>query len=187
MADIDVTGVIEAIKDKAFGFGLHTHDERHFVETRSMRQTWEVCMHHASGCANSIDLTMSLEIEPRTMISFADEVASLSKGNKPPDDYLLALVFTWMSPPLSDRPDMLGLHNDFAHYRHDGILLEISTTSTYEGLFSEPQHTVVFTKRSSISLAAIYTGKGISGVEAQIEEVSRISEQINQQIVPLLY
>ena len=42
MAVLDVAGFVTEIKDHAVDHGFHVHDERHFVETYSLRQAWEV-------------------------------------------------------------------------------------------------------------------------------------------------
>ena len=45
MAVVDVAGFIADLKDHAAEHGFHVHDERHFVETYSMRQAFEVDLH----------------------------------------------------------------------------------------------------------------------------------------------
>src|SRR5207248_1510760 len=50
MAVIDVAGYVAELKEHAVDHGFHVHDERHFVETYSLRQAWEVDLHPAEGC-----------------------------------------------------------------------------------------------------------------------------------------
>jgi hypothetical protein len=50
MAAIDVAGFVADLKDHAVTHGFHVHDERHFVETYSLRQAWEVDLHPEDGC-----------------------------------------------------------------------------------------------------------------------------------------
>jgi hypothetical protein len=45
VAAIDVAGFVSELKDHAIDHGFHVHDERHFVETYSLRQAWEVDLH----------------------------------------------------------------------------------------------------------------------------------------------
>ena len=45
VAVIDVAGFVADLKDHAVDHGFHVHDERHFVETYSLRQAWEVDLH----------------------------------------------------------------------------------------------------------------------------------------------
>jgi len=42
VAVIDVAGFVAEQKEHAIAHGFHVHDERHFVETYSLRQAWEV-------------------------------------------------------------------------------------------------------------------------------------------------
>ena len=45
MAVVDIAGFVADLKDHAAEHGFHVHDERHFVETYSMRQAFEVDLH----------------------------------------------------------------------------------------------------------------------------------------------
>ena len=50
MAVVDIATFVADLKDLAADHGFHVHDERHFVETYSMRQAWEVDLHPAHAC-----------------------------------------------------------------------------------------------------------------------------------------
>ena len=75
MAAIDVAGYVTELKDHAVDHGFHVHDERHFVETYSLRQVWEVDLHPEEGCNGPLDLHLTLEVEPRILLAFEDVVA----------------------------------------------------------------------------------------------------------------
>ena len=68
MAVIDVAGFVADLKDHAVEHRFHVHDERHFVESYSLRQTWEVDLHPEEGCEGPVDLYLSLEIDPRVLL-----------------------------------------------------------------------------------------------------------------------
>ena len=74
VAVIDVAGFIADLKSHAIDHGFHVHDERHFVETYSLRQLWEVDLHPEEACNGPIDLHLSLEVDPRALLGFEDEV-----------------------------------------------------------------------------------------------------------------
>mgnify|MGYP003342025118 CR=1 FL=1 len=74
MAAIDVPGFIADLKDHAVTHGFHVHDERHFVETYSLRQAWEVDLHPEDGCGGPVDLHMELDVDPRMLLAFEDAV-----------------------------------------------------------------------------------------------------------------
>jgi len=74
VAVIDLAGFIADLKDHAVDHGFHVHDERHFVETYSLRQAWEVDLHPEDACGGPLDLHLALEIDPRVLLSFEDLV-----------------------------------------------------------------------------------------------------------------
>ena len=92
MAVIDVPGyVAELEKDHAVDHGFHVHDERHFVETYSLRQFWEVDLHPEEGCGGPIDLHIALEVDPRTLLDFEDAIVALPEDVEPPDKWSFPL------------------------------------------------------------------------------------------------
>ena len=86
MAVIDVAGFVADLKDHAVEHGFHVHDERHFVESYSLRQNWEVDLHPEEGCEGPVDLYLSLEIDPRVLLGFEDAVIERADDEDPPDD-----------------------------------------------------------------------------------------------------
>ena len=114
VAVIDVAGYVAELKDHAVDHGFHVHDERHFVETYSLRQAWEVDLHPEEGCNGPLDLHLALEVDPRVLLAFEDEVVDLPDGEDPKDEYHFPLTFTWALPPLPHGPDLLRLAIDLA-------------------------------------------------------------------------
>ena len=114
MAVIDVAGFVADLKDHAVEHGFHVHDERHFVESYSLRQTWEVDLHPEEGCEGPVDLYLSLEIDPRVLLGFEDAVIERADDEDPPDEFHFPLNFTWALPPLPHGPDLLVLATELA-------------------------------------------------------------------------
>ena len=114
MAVIDVAGYVAELKDHAVDHKFHVHDERHFVETYSLRQFWEVDLHPEDGCGGPIDLHLALEVEPRVLLDFEDAVVALPEDEDPPDKWFFPLTFNWGVPPLPKGPDLLRLAIDLA-------------------------------------------------------------------------
>ena len=112
MAVIDVAGFVADLKDHAVDHGFHVHDERHFVETYSMRQAWEVDLHPETACGGPLDLHLALEVDPRILFAFEDEVLALPDEDAEPLLHLPTPALSlkelrmqlkqWKQPP-SDR------------------------------------------------------------------------------------
>ena len=83
VAVIDVAGFVADLKDHAVEHGFHVHDERHFVESYSLRQNWEVDLHPEEGCEGPLDLYLSLEIDPRVLLGFEDAVIARDDDRGP--------------------------------------------------------------------------------------------------------
>jgi len=131
VAVIDVAGYVADLKDHSVDHGFHVHDERHFVETYSLRQVWEVELHPEDGCGGAVDLHLALEVDPRTLLSFEDAVFGLPEDEEPPDDFHFPLTFTWALPPLPHGPDLLRLAIDLAGVGGIELPLEVSAIDSY--------------------------------------------------------
>ena len=114
MAIIDIPGFVADIKEHATEHQFHIHDERHFVETYSMNQAWEVDLHPEHACGGPLDLRLSIDLDPRVALAFEDRVLSLPEDAEPDTGFTIPLVFTWALPPLTDAPDLLVLATDLA-------------------------------------------------------------------------
>ena len=75
-----MAGFVADIKSQAIDSGFHVHDERHFVETYSLRQLWEVDLHPEEACSGPIDLHLSLDVDPRALLGFEDEVLKMERA-----------------------------------------------------------------------------------------------------------
>ena len=100
MAVIDVPGFVADLKEHAVDHGFHVHDERHFVETYSLHQAWEVDLHPEEACDGPIDLHLELRVDPRVLLAFEDTVHQLPEpDDEPPDEFDFPLKFAWRLPP----------------------------------------------------------------------------------------
>ena len=131
MAVIDVAGYVAELKDHAVDHGFHVHDERHFVETYSLRQAWEVDLHPEEGCGGPLDLHLALEVEPRVLLAFEDLVVNLPDDDDPPDEFHFPLTFTWALPPLPNGPDLLLLATELAGVGGPDLPLEVSAIDSF--------------------------------------------------------
>ncbi len=160
MAVIDIAGFVSDLKSHAVDHGFHVHDERHFVETYSLRQLWEVDLHPEEACTGPIDLHVSLEIDPRTLLSFEDVVLAMDDpDDEPQGDFSFPLVFTWAFPPLTNPPDLLVLATEVAGLGGLELPLEISAIDSYQQVTDAPERSLSVIGRVQISLANVYQGE----------------------------
>ena len=159
MAVIDVAGYVADLKDHSDHHGFHVHDERHFVETYSLRQTWEVDLHPEEGCGGPLDLHLALEVDPRTLLSFEDAVVDLPEDAEPPDEYHFPLTFTWGLPPLPHGPDLLRLAIDLAGVGGIDLPLEVSAIDSFASATDAPERRLSIVARYPVSLARVLGGE----------------------------
>jgi hypothetical protein len=159
VAVIDIAGFVSDLKSHAVDHGFHVHDERHFVETYSLRQLWEVDLHPEEACTGPIDLHVSLEIDPRTLLSFEDVVLAMDDpDDEPQGDFTFPLVFTWAFPPLTNPPDLLVLATEVAGLGGIDLPLEISAIDSFQKVTDAPERSLSVIGRVPISLAMVYRG-----------------------------
>jgi hypothetical protein len=159
MAAIDLAGFISDLKDHAVDHGFHVHDERHFVETYSLRQAWEVDLHPEEACGGPLDLHLSLEVDPRTLLSFEDTIIDLSDDEDPPDAFHFPLLFTWSLPPLPSGPDLLLVATELAGVGGPDLPLEVSASDSYPSATDPPERSLTIVARIQVSLSAVFSGQ----------------------------
>lgn len=159
MAVIDVAGYVTELKDHAVDHGFHVHDERHFVETYSLRQAWEVDLHPEEGCGGPLDLHLSLEVDPRVLLSFEDVVMELPEDAEPPDQFHFPLSFTWALPPLPHGPDLLRLAIDLAGIGGIDLPLEPSAIDSFASATDAPERRITIIAHQQVSLARVLAGE----------------------------
>jgi hypothetical protein len=159
VAVIDIAGYVAELKDHAVEHGFHVHDERHFVETYSLRQAWEVELHPEEGCTGPLDLHLSLEVEPRVLLAFEDQVMELPEGAEPSEELTFPVTFTWALPPLSNGPDLLRLAIDLAGIGGMELPLESSAIDSYASATDPAERRVTVVAKQEVSLARILAGE----------------------------
>jgi len=159
---VDIAGFIAALKEHAIEHGFHVHDERHFVETYSMRQNFEVDLHPEGACGEPLDLHLSLEVEPRTVLAFEDGLLALDEADEdvvPDGEYELPLFFNWGLPPLSDPPDLLILATELAGIGGTELPMEVSAIDSTAAVSDAPERRLSIVGRVDISLSDLYLGQ----------------------------
>jgi len=159
VAVIDVAGFVAEQKEHAIAHGFHVHDERHFVETYSLRQAWEVDLHPEEACGGPLDIHLALEVDPRILLSFEDLVMELEEGADPPDLHHFPLHFSWSLPPLTHSPDLLVLATDLAGVGGTDLPLEVSAIDSFASVTDAPDRSVGIVGRVEVSLSEVFVGE----------------------------
>ena len=156
MAVIDVPGFVADLKDHAADHGFHVHDERHVVETYSLRQAWEVDLHPEAACEGPLDLHLALEVDPRQLLAVEDAVLAMPEADDPPDEWSFPLLFTWTLPPLPKGPDLLVLATDLAGIGGTDLPLEVSAIDSFASVTDAAERSLSIVARVPVSLSRIY-------------------------------
>jgi hypothetical protein len=175
VAVIDVAGFVSDLKSHAVDHGFHVHDERHFVETYSVRQMWEVDLHPEEACSGPIDLHMSLEVDPRVLLGFEDVVVKLDDpDDEPPGDFQFQLIFTWTLPPLTRPPDLLVLATELAGVGGIELPIEVSAIDSFASVTDAPERSLSLVSRVPVLLADVYAvrDEGFCKILDKCREVS---------------
>jgi len=159
MAVIDVPGYVAELKEHVVDHGFHVHDERHFLETYSLRQAWEVDLHPEEACGGPLDIHLALEVDPRVLLSFEDLVMELDEGVDPPHLHHFPVNFSWSMPPLAQSPDLLVLATDLAGVGGTELPLEVSAIDSFASVTDAADRSVGIVGRVEVSLAEVFVGE----------------------------
>lgn len=171
---VDLASTITYLKDHAMEHGFHVHDERHFVETFTLRQAWEIDVHPAEACAGPLDLHISLDVEPRLLLKFEDRLAEVD--DIPEDengDYEVTFFFNWSLPPLTEPPDILVLSAELAGIGGIDLPIEVSSvesTGAFEAETDRRLSVVGKVNRSLVDL--VFTQDSLCDALDRVHDVS---------------
>ena len=130
---VDIAGFITDMKAHAVDHGFHVHAERHFIESFSLGQAWEVDLHPEEACEGPLEMLMVLEVDPRVILAFEDLMAQhhLELDEEQDRQLELPLFFKWALPPLPNPPDLLILATELAGVSGTTLPVEVSATDTF--------------------------------------------------------
>lgn len=175
---VDIAGFIADLKEHASEHGFHVHDERHFVETYSLRQSMEVDVHPEAGCGGPIDLHLALDVDPGVVLSLRERLESMTEEwEEPEDQYHLDLYFNWAVPPLQSPPDLLILATDLAGIGGTTLSIEVSAIDSYAAVTDAPEKRLMLQGKSSVSLVGVLMGR------EQLCEVLDASREVSEYLL----
>ncbi len=161
MAVIDLQGFVADLKDHVAEHGFHVHDERHFIETYTNRQTWEIDLHPDRACDGPLDMHVALEIDPRTLIGFEDEVTRVGEEGEPSSEITAPVTISFALPPLPSGPDLLVLATDLAGIGGTDLPLEVSAVDSFAAVTDAAERAIAIVARVEVILARIYLGQEV--------------------------
>jgi len=156
VAIIDIPGYVADLKDHAMDHRFHVHDERHFIETYSMRQVWEVDIHPEEGCGGPLDVNLAIELDPRTLLGFEDKILDMPEDADPPSGFSVPLLLNWSLPPLNDPPDLLVLATELAGIGGADLPLRVSAIDSTAEVTDAPERSLSLTARVELGLDAMF-------------------------------
>lgn len=161
MAVIDLQGFVADLKDHVSEHGFHVHDERHFIETYTNRQTWEVDLHPDNACSGPLDMHVSIEVDPRTLIMFEDEVNRVGEDGEPDEAIRIPFTVSFALPPLHTSPDLLILATDLAGIGGPDLPLEVTAVDGFGAVTDAPERAISIVGRVEVPMARIFMGQEV--------------------------
>jgi hypothetical protein len=156
---VDLAAFITDLKSHAVEHGFHVHDERHFIESYSLGQAWEVDLHPEEACEGPVEMLLVLEVDPRAMLGFEDRVREMGEAVDDPDGrFNLPLFFKWALPPLASPPDLLVLATDLAGIGRTDLPIEVSAIDSFAAVTDAPQRSLSLVGRVDVPLVGVYLG-----------------------------
>lgn len=157
---IDIAGFITYVKDHAIEHGFHVHDERHFIETFSLRQSFEVDLHPESACDGPLDLNLAFDVEPRVLLRMEDWVKEhedeLSASG---ESFQLPIYFNWALPTMKAPPDLVVLAAELAGIGGVDIPIEVSGVESTGALSTGSDMRLSLVGRVEMSLVDVMMGQ----------------------------
>lgn len=150
---VDLAGFITFLKEHAMEHGFHVHDERHFLETYSLRQSWEIDLHPESACNGPLDLNLAFHIEPRVLLAAED--AGVEDAELPDDEFPVPLLFNWRLPALDNPPDLVMLATELAGIGGVNVPIEVSGVDSFAPLSEKPLRELSLTGTVTIPIAKL--------------------------------
>jgi len=161
MAIIDFQGFVADLKDHVAEHGFHVHDERHYIETYTNRQAWHIDLHPDNACDGPLQTHLQIEVEPRTLLRFEDEVIRVGETGEPDPEIVVPMTIFFCLPPLTAGPDLLLLATDLAGIGGPDLPLQVSAIDTFAVISDAPERVISIESKVEVSLARVYLGQEV--------------------------
>ena len=171
---IDIAGFITYVKDHAIEHGFHVHDERHFIETFSLRQSFEVDLHPESACDGPLDLNLAFDVAPRVLLRLEDWVKVHEEEiTEASDSFELPIYFNWALPTMKLPPALVVLAAELAGIGGVDLPIEVSVVESTGALSTGADIRLSLVGRVELSLVDVMMGQEqLCGILDRCREVS---------------
>lgn len=150
---VDLAGTITYLKDHAVEHGFHVHDERHFIEAYTLRQSWEVDVHPEQACDGPLDLHMAVDVEPRLLLRLEDLLNETDGVPEDPEgEFTVSFFFNWALPPMAKTPDLLVLSAELAGLAGVDLPIEASAVESFGAFADHEERRLSLVGKLEISL-----------------------------------
>jgi len=156
---VDLAGFITYLKDHAVEHGFHVHDERHFIESYSLRQAWEVDMHPDFACDGPLDLNLAFDVEPRSLLDLEDAARDSDEVEDPEGRFNVPLLFNWSLPPLGAFPDLVMLAAELGGVGGLDLPIEVTAVDSLSPLADEPTRRLRLIGKFDVPLIDVMFGR----------------------------
>ena len=157
---IDIAGFVTYVKDHAIEHGFHVHDERHFIETFSLRQSFEVDLHPESACDGPLDLNLAFDVEPRVLLRLEDWVKEHEEDLAHAEgSFQLPIYFNWALPTMENPPDLVVLAAELAGIAGFDLPIEVSGVESTGALSTGSDTRLSIVGRVELSMVDVMMGQ----------------------------
>lgn len=157
MAVIDLSGFVSQLKDHLVEHDFHIHEEKHFIESYSLMQSWSIYLHPDDACNGPMDLKVSLSVGARELLSFEDKVSTVEDAEL--GQFPLEVNFEWKLPPIKEGVDTLVLALDLTRFGDLDFPVEVGIRHEYKTVTDQPHRHLVVRATHDFSLNQIYLGE----------------------------
>ncbi len=153
---VDLAGTITYLKDHAIEHGFHVHDERHFLETYTLRQSWEIDVHPEEACEGPLDLHMAINVDPAVLLDLTELFDTTNDIPEDPDgEYVVPFLFNWSLPPLESPPDLIVLATELAAVGGVDLPIEVSAVDSFGALSEREERRLSLVGQVEVSLVTL--------------------------------
>ena len=178
---LDLQAFVVGLKSHALDHGFHIEDERHYVETYSGEQVWNIGLHPEDGCDGHIAVEISVTASTRAIIAFEDALrepegadAGGASSNYTVDQVVLPLTVEVVASPLATAPDLLVLATDLPTQSHAVVPLAPTLSSKVELLDEGEEYCLHVSGEVWVPLISIYQMEDLDEVCAALDSVRTV-------------